>query len=98
MANAATGGIANMTKRKEKAIKCCIEEVSARNSETGRAELYFVVDGQRIAKRGYPGTPQAQTWIPLVEGVSFHDEFPDDGTPIFEAGEVQLMSEPKGAK
>ena len=82
----------------EKAIKVFMEPVSARNSETGQDELYFVVDGERIAKRGHPGTPQAQTWIPLVEGVSFHDEFPDDGMPIFEGGEVQWMPEPKGAK
>jgi hypothetical protein len=82
----------------EKPIEVFMEPVSARNSETGEDELYFVVDGERIAMRGHPGTPQAGTWIPLVEGVSFHDEFPDDGTPVFEAGEVQLMPEPKGAK
>ena len=88
-------------RKPEKAIKVFIEPVSARNSETGEDELYFVVDGQRIAKRGHPGTPQAQTWIPLVEGVKFYDdedEFSDDGEPIFDAGEIQMMPEPKGAK
>ena len=86
------------TRKPEKPIKFFIEPVSARNSETGQDELYFVVHGQRIAKRGYSDTLQAMTWIPLVEGVSFHDEFSDDGVPVFDAGEVQLMPEPKGAK
>ena|SRR6516165_8825142 len=79
-----------------KAPKVFLEPVSARNSETGQDELYFVRDGQRIGKRGHPGTPQARTWIPLVEDVSYLDEFPDDGTPVFDGGEVQLMPEPKG--
>ena len=74
-----------------------IEEVSARNSDTGQDELYFVFDGRRIAKRGHPGTPQAGTWVPLIKGLAFYDEFPDDGMPVFEGGEVQLMPEPKGS-
>jgi hypothetical protein len=60
-------------------------------------EFYIEFKGKRIAKRGHPGTPQAGM-IPLVEGVSVHDELPDDSIPVFEAGEVQLMPEPKGAK
>jgi hypothetical protein len=84
----------------EKPIKAFIEPVSARNSETGHDELYFVFDGQRIAKRGYPGTPQAGTWVPLVEGLTYigdfiGDELPDDGSYV---GEAQLMPEPKGVK
>jgi hypothetical protein len=31
-------------------------------------ELYVLVDGKRIAKRGQPGTPQAGTWISLEPG------------------------------
>jgi hypothetical protein len=31
-------------------------------------ELYVLVDGERIAKRGQPGTPQAGTWISLEPG------------------------------
>jgi len=85
-------------RKPEKAIKAFIEPVSARNSETGQDELYFVVDGQRIAKRGHPGTAQAETWVPLVEGVSFYDERPDDGLPVFDGGKVELMPEPKGVK
>jgi hypothetical protein len=28
-------------------------------------EIYVLVDGQRIARRGHPGTPQARTWVAL---------------------------------
>ena len=30
--------------------------------------LYVRFDGVRIAKRGYPDTPQAKTWVPLEPG------------------------------
>ena len=78
--------------------KSLFEPVSARNSETGQDELYFIIDGQRVAKRGHPGTPQAGIWIPLVAGIKFPDEFPDDGRPVFSAGEVRWMPEPEGGK
>jgi hypothetical protein len=85
-------------RKPDKAIRMFIEPVSAHNSETGCNELYLVVDGRRIAKRGFSATSLTMTWIPLVEGVQFHDEFPDDGVPVFDAGEVQLIEEPRGAK
>ena len=31
-------------------------------------ELYLLVEGVRIAKRGQPGSPQARTWISLEPG------------------------------
>jgi hypothetical protein len=31
-------------------------------------DIFVVVDGVRIAKRGRPGTPQAKTWISLEPG------------------------------
>jgi len=31
-------------------------------------DIYVVVDGQRIAKRGRPRTPQAGTWVSLQPG------------------------------
>ena len=81
-----------------KAPKIFVEEVSARNSETGQPELYLVIGGQRVAYRGWCDTRQAMDWIPLVEGISFRDDEPDDGTPILDGGTVDLMPEPKGAK
>jgi len=85
-------------RKPETPIRLFMEEVSARNSETRDDVLYLVLDGQRIAKRGHPGTPEAMTWVPLVEGVSFVDEHPDDGILVFDAGEVRFMPEPKGAR
>src|SRR5215472_18988206 len=84
-------------RKPEKPIRLFMEEVSARNSETYQDELYLVLDGQRIAKRGHPGTPEAMTWVPLVEGISFVDDHPGDDVPVFDAGEVQLILEPEGA-
>ena len=39
------------------------------------------------------------TWTPLVEDFKIiEDDDPDDGVPVFDAGEVQMLPEPKGAK
>lgn len=31
-------------------------------------DVYVVIDGLKVAKRGRPGTPQARTWISLEPG------------------------------
>lgn len=31
-------------------------------------DIFIVFDGMKIAKRGYPGTPQAMTWVSLEPG------------------------------
>ena len=31
-------------------------------------DIYIIVDGVKIAKRGHPGTLQAKTWIALEPG------------------------------
>jgi hypothetical protein len=36
-------------------------------------DIFIVVDGVRIAKRGSPGTPQAKTWVSLEPGWSVLD-------------------------
>jgi len=30
--------------------------------------VWVVVDGVKVARRGYPGTPQARTWVSLEPG------------------------------
>lgn len=37
-------------------------------------DMFVVVDGVRIAKRGHPGTPQAKTWVSLKPGWSVLDK------------------------
>jgi hypothetical protein len=32
------------------------------------SDLFVVLDGVKIAKRGHPGTPHAKTWISLEPG------------------------------
>jgi hypothetical protein len=36
-------------------------------------DMFVMVDGVKIAKRGRPGTPQAKTWISLEPGWSVLD-------------------------
>jgi hypothetical protein len=31
-------------------------------------DFFVVIDGVRIARRGYPGTPQAGTWVSIEPG------------------------------
>jgi hypothetical protein len=56
----------SMTKRsKTKHPKCsflCDEE-----------NIFVVFDGVKIARRGYPDTPQARTWVSLEPGFKVYD-------------------------
>jgi hypothetical protein len=47
---------------------CRVVTVPAHESGTRRDELYVVLDGMRIAKRGCPRTPEAGTWVSLKPG------------------------------
>ena len=38
------------------------------------ADMFVVVDGVRIARRGYPGTAQAGTWVSLESGWEVVDD------------------------
>ena len=31
-------------------------------------DIYIVMDGVKVAKRGHPGTPQARTWVSIEPG------------------------------
>jgi hypothetical protein len=42
--------------------------------EGGEPVIYIVFDGVRIAKRGKPDTPQAKTWVSLVDGFRVLDK------------------------
>jgi hypothetical protein len=41
--------------------------------EGGEVNLYIIIDGRRIAKRGDPDGPQARTWIPLDPDIIVRD-------------------------
>jgi hypothetical protein len=43
-------------------------EVEQGQGSDGKDELFLVVHGERIAKRGRPGTPQAGKWVVIVPG------------------------------
>jgi hypothetical protein len=40
----------------------------------GVKDMFVVVDGVRIARRGYPGTSQAGTWVSLEPGWEVVDD------------------------
>ena len=42
-------------------------------AEITETDIYVVYDGIRIAKRGKPGTAQAETWISLEPGYAVYD-------------------------
>jgi len=46
----------------------------------GEDDLFVIVDGIKIARRGYPDTPQAGTWVSLEPGYTVLDG-PDLGGP-----------------
>jgi hypothetical protein len=52
--------------RKEGRLVCEIQR--DRNND-----VFVLVDGMKIAKRGLPGTPQAETWIMLEPGWTVRD-------------------------
>jgi hypothetical protein len=59
-------------------------------------EIFVVLDGVRIARRGYPGTPEAGTWVSLVPGWIVRDDF---GAPRRRGALGQLPpSRPKQVK
>jgi hypothetical protein len=47
--------------------------IAGPESDTGRDELYVVFNGVRVAKRGYPESPQARTWVSIEPGFAVYD-------------------------
>ena len=37
------------------------------------ADMFVVVDGVKVAKRGHPETPHAKTWVPIEPGYTVRD-------------------------
>jgi hypothetical protein len=50
-----------------------LQMVALENAVGDGVDLFIVENGVKIARRGYPGTPEARTWVPLVEGVFVRD-------------------------
>lgn len=47
-------------------------------------DIFIILDGVKIAKRGHPGTPYAGTWVSLEPGYTVRD---CQGTVFSEDGE-----------
>jgi hypothetical protein len=52
-------------------------------------DIYVTVDGVKIAMRGSPGTPQANTWVSLEPGWSVIDQKFPEGI-VIEYNEVRV--------
>lgn len=65
-----------MTKptKRSRAPPIAAECVAAKDSETGRDEIYVLFEGHRIAKRGHPDTPQARTWVAIEPRFTVRDD------------------------
>ena len=72
-----------MSKATKEAIMVCEEGPNG-------PDLFIVFNGQKIAKHGYPDTPQACTWIPLEPGFAVYDN-PDDDSIAIEQGGAQVQ-------
>jgi hypothetical protein len=50
----------------------CREDFMAKSKDISLVkngkDFFVVIDGVRIARRGYPGTPQAGTWVSIEPG------------------------------
>jgi hypothetical protein len=45
-----------------------MKEMECQMVSDDKGDVFIVVDGVKIARRGYPGTPQALTWVSLEPG------------------------------
>jgi hypothetical protein len=66
-----------------------MKRVEVEFAETGN-EIFVVVDGLRIAKRGRPGTPHANTWVLLEPGWTVRG--------VWEDGEYAIEIEHNGVR
>ena len=48
--------------------------------EKTNKDVFVAVDGVRVARRGYPGSPQARTWVSVEPGWEVLDS--DEGIII----------------
>jgi hypothetical protein len=46
---------------------------AARNTAGKPQDMFLMVDGLKIARRGYPDTPEAGTWVPIEPGWEVKD-------------------------
>jgi hypothetical protein len=57
-----------------------------------REDLFVVVNGVKVAKRGRPGTAQANTWVSLGPGWTVLDRnYPEEIEVMFEGVRVSLI-------
>jgi hypothetical protein len=48
--------------------------VQAARKKAGKPQdMFLMVDGLKIARRGYPDTPEAGTWVPIEPGWEVKD-------------------------
>ena len=63
----------------------CAFEIT-RGSDGKGMEFYVVFDGQRVAYRGQPDTPEAGTWVSIRPGYQVEDIDNGDGIAVWVSG------------
>jgi hypothetical protein len=58
--------------RRANAPECNFLAEESKSAPCG-CDLFVIFDGKRIARRGYPGTPQAGQWVSLMPGFAVAD-------------------------
>jgi len=56
----------------------CAFRVEKSESSPGGVDLFVVFNGMKIARRGYPDSPQAKTWVSLEPGYVVTDISPTE--------------------
>ncbi len=52
-------------------------------------DLFILLDGRKIAKRGRPGTPQAMTWVSLEPGYAVYDDGDEEIVVTYRGHRIQ---------
>ena len=66
---------ANRKQRRARQPKTCML-VAENLAAPGGVDLLIIENGVTIARRGYPDTPEAGTWVSLFPGVTVRDTGP----------------------
>lgn len=54
-------------------------------------DIFVLIDGVKIARRGYPGAPQAKTWVTLEPGWQVLDISPNQLQVIYNGETARVL-------
>jgi hypothetical protein len=66
-------------------------QVPSRTMVSDGSDIFVLIDGVKIARRGYPGTPQARTWVTPEPGWQVFDVPPDQLEVTYNGEHVRVF-------